>query len=158
MNEMTYDFWIMASILELVEYPDETNDDYIPHPTFQEIMDVLDIQVPIKEIYERFFDQSIHTGDVLVFTNKHLPHACIVLDTYRDPLDQQDLIQFGWRVTAKDVSLIKQLSRELYDHCDFSIRYEEGQSILYQVLQKERYPRKYYYETVYEQQMKQYLV
>lgn len=52
---MTYDFWMMASIMELVEYPDETSDDYIAHPTLQTIMDVLEIQVPIAEIYERYF-------------------------------------------------------------------------------------------------------
>lgn len=156
--EVTYDFWIMASIMELLDYPDEENDHYIPQPTLQAIMDVLNIQVPIKEIYERFFDQSIHTGHVLVFANKHLPHACIVLDTYRDPLDQQDLIRFGWRVAAKDVCLVRQLSRKLFDNCDEGIRYEEGQSILYQVLQEQSYPHKYYYETVFEQKMKNYMV
>ena len=34
---MTYEFWIMASITELVEYPDETCDECIPHPNFQAI-------------------------------------------------------------------------------------------------------------------------
>ncbi|MFK5708018.1 hypothetical protein ACI6BU_08525 [Lysinibacillus boronitolerans] len=78
---MTYDFWIMASIMELVEYPDETSDDYIAHQTLQTIMNVLEIQVPIAEIYERYFGQSIHTGHVLVFANKQQPHVCVVLDT-----------------------------------------------------------------------------
>ncbi|QSB09800.1 hypothetical protein JTI58_22950 [Lysinibacillus fusiformis] len=155
---MTYDFWIMASIMELIEYPDEASDDYQTHPTLQAIMDVLDIQVPIAEIYERYLNQSIHTGHVLVFANKQLPHVCVVLDTYRDPLDQHDLIQFGWRVNTKDVRLVRQLTRELFDHCDEGIRYEEGQSILYQVLQEQRYPRQIYYETLYEQQMKKFWV
>ncbi|MBX8943707.1 MULTISPECIES: hypothetical protein [Lysinibacillus] len=155
---MTYDFWMMASIMELVEYPDETSDDYIAHPTLQTIMDVLEIQVPIAEIYERYFGQSIHTGHVLVFANKKQPHVCVVLDTYRDPLDQLDLIQFGWRVNTKDVHLVRQLTRKLFDNCEERIRYEEGQSILYQVLQEQHYPRKLYYETLYEQQLKKFWV
>lgn len=48
--------------MELIEYPDEASDDYQTHPTLQAIMDVLDIQVPIAEIYERYLNQSIHTG------------------------------------------------------------------------------------------------
>lgn len=82
---MTYDFWIMASIMELVEYPDETSDDYIAQPTLQTIMNVLEIQVPIAEIYERYFGQSIHTGHVLVFANKrdHMSVWYLILNEIR---------------------------------------------------------------------------
>ncbi|MFJ7367957.1 hypothetical protein ACIQVU_00705 [Lysinibacillus sp. NPDC098008] len=154
---MTYDFWIMASVTELIDYPDDGSDDYTPQSTFQALMDILAIHVPIEEIVHRFFQQSIHTGDVLVFINQHQPDTCIVLDTYRHPLDQQDTIQFGWRVNTKlDLYRIRQLTRQLYDNCEFAVRYEEGLSVLYKVLQQERYPYKYYYQTVYEQQLKQY--
>lgn len=157
---MTYEFWIMASITELVEYPDETCDECIPHPNFQAIMDVLDIKVPIKDIHERFLDQSIHTGDVLVFANQHQQERCIVLDTYRDPYDQLDMIQFGWKMGTKEaISIVKQLSRRLYDNCEFAVCYKEGQSVLYKVLQEESYPREYSYKkTVYEQQIKKYVL
>ncbi|BFH63368.1 hypothetical protein [Paenibacillus azoreducens] len=157
---MKYEFWIMASITELVDYPDEQRDEYVPHPNFQAIMDALGIPVPIKEIYEHYFDQPVHNGDVLVFANKQQPDTCIVLDTYRDPLDQLDMIQFGWRLSSDDSSVrqLRQLSRRLYDDCDDAVRYEEGQSVLYQVLKEERYPRKFYYNTVYEQQIKRYLL
>jgi hypothetical protein len=51
--ELKYEFWIMASITELVDYPDEQSDEYVPHPNFQAIMDALEICVPINEIYEQ---------------------------------------------------------------------------------------------------------
>ncbi|WP_068984517.1 MULTISPECIES: hypothetical protein [Lysinibacillus] len=156
---MKYEFWIMASITELVDYPDEQSDDYTPQENFQEIMDALDICVPINEIYEHYFNQSVHTGHVLVFANKLQPDTCIVFDTYRNPTDQHAMIQFGWRVSAKKANLsIRQLSRRFYDECEDAVRYEEGQSVLYKVLQEERYPRKLYYEKVFEQQIKRYLV
>ena len=120
---MTYEFWIMASITELVEYPDETCDECIPHPNFQQ-------------------------------------ERCIVLDTYRDPYDQLDMIQFGWKMGTKEaISIVKQLSRRLYDNCEFAVCYKEGQSVLYKVLQEESYPREYSYKkTVYEQQIKKYVL
>ena len=150
----------MASIAELVEYPDETCDECIPHSNFQAIMDVLDIKVPIEDIHERFLEQPVNTGDVLVFANKDQQDRCIVLDTYRDPYDQLDMIQFGWRMSTKEgISIVKQLSRRLYDNCEYAVCYKEGQSVLYKVLQKERYPRKYsYMKMVHEQQMKKYVL
>ena len=154
---MYYDFWMMASMTELVDYPDEANDDYVPHPNFQAIMDALGVPVPIEKIYERFFDQPIHSGHVLVFANKEQPGPCIVLDTYRDPLDQLDMIRFGWRSQGRHREL-QRLSRQLYEECEFSVRYEEGQSVLYRVLQEDRYPRKFYYNTVFEQRLKRYWV
>ncbi|WP_341302728.1 hypothetical protein MHB44_10540 [Lysinibacillus sp. FSL H8-0500] len=94
---------------------------------------------------------------MLVFINQHQPDTCIVLDTYRDLLDQQDTIRFGWRVSTKlDLYRIRQLTRQFYDNCEFAVRYEEGLSVLYKVLQQEHYPYKYYYQTVYEQHIKKY--
>lgn len=80
--------------------------------------------------------------------------------TYRDPYDQLDMIQFGWKMGTKEaISIVKQLSRRLYDNCEFAVCYKEGQSVLYKVLQEESYPRKYSYKkTVYEQQMKKYVL
>ena len=78
---------------------------------------------------------------MLVFINQHQPGIYIVFDTYRDPLDQQDTIQFGWRVSTKlDLYRIRQLTRQLYDDCKIAVRYKEGLSVLYKVLQQERYP------------------
>lgn len=64
---MKYEFGIMASITELVEYPDEQNDAYIAHPNFQIIMDQLGITVPVAEIYEHFLP-TLFTTDMCLFT------------------------------------------------------------------------------------------
>lgn len=150
----------MTSISELVHYPDEWKDEYIPHPNFKAIMDTIGIRAPIEDIYERYFNQPVHTGHVLVFSNKHEPDTCIVFDTYRDALDQSDMIRFGWRISGKEaIESVKQLSRHLYDECeDVTVFYKEGQCVLYEVLKEERYPRKIYYKKVFNQQIKRYLV
>lgn len=150
----------MTSISELVHYPDEWKDEYIPHPNFKAIMDAIGIRAPIEDIYERYFNQPVHTGHVLVFSNKHEPDTFIVFDTYRDALDQSDMIRFGWRVSGKEaIESVKQLSRHLYDECeDVTVFYKEGQCVLYEVLKEERYPRKIYYKKVFNQQIKRYLV
>lgn len=64
---MKYEFGVMASITELVEYPDEQSDTYIPHPNFQIIMDQLGITVPVAEIYEHFLP-TLFTPDMCSFT------------------------------------------------------------------------------------------
>jgi len=150
----------MTSISELVHYPDEWKDEYIPHPNFKTIMDAIGIRAPIEDIYERYLNQPVHTGHVLVFSNKHEPDTCIVFDTYRDALDQSDMIRFGWRISGKEaIASVKQLSRHLYDECeDVTVFYKEGQCVLYEVLKEERYPRKIYYKKVFNQQIKRYLV
>lgn len=154
---MYIDFSIMASISDLVFYPDEQRDEYIPHPNFQAVMDVLSIHVPIEAIYERYFDHPVNTGDVLVFGREEQPGSCIVLDTYRDPLDQLDMIRFGWR-TKENIEEVQRLSRLLYDECEYAVCYSEGQSVLLDVLREDKYPRKFHYVTLFEQRIKRYLV
>ncbi|GIO29415.1 MULTISPECIES: hypothetical protein [Paenibacillus] len=68
-----------------------------------------------------------------------------------------DMIRFGWRSQGHHREL-QRLSRQLYDECEFPVRYEEGQSVLYRVLQEDRYPRKFYYHTVFEQRLKKYWI
>ncbi len=50
----------MASITELIDYPDDGSDEYTPQSTFQALMDILAIHVPIEEIVHRFF-LTIHS-------------------------------------------------------------------------------------------------
>jgi hypothetical protein len=119
-------------------------------------MDRLGIAVPVEEIYERYFDSPVNTGHVLVFQETKGPNSCIVLDTYRDPLDQLDMIQVGWRSQVEDYEL-RRLSRKFYDECEFAVRYQEGQSVLSEKLREDRYPRTLRYHTVFEQRMKRYV-
>jgi len=150
----------MTSISELVHYPDEWKDEYIPHPNFKAIMDAIGIRAPIEDIYECYYNQPVHTGHVLVFSNKHEPGTCIVFDTYRDAMDQSDMICFGWRISGKEaIESVKQLSRHFYDECENpTVFYKEGQCVLYEVLNEENYPRKIYDKKVFKQQIKRYIV
>lgn len=43
------------------------------------------------------------------------------------------------------------ISRTIYDECEFAVRYQEGQSVLYEMLREDRYPRQFHYDTVFEQ-------
>lgn len=153
---MKYEFNITASISELVWYPDELSDEYRVHPNFKAVMDRLGIAVPVEEIYERYFDSPVNSGHVLVFQEMEGPTSCIVLDTYRDPLDQLDMIQMGWRSQGEDHEL-RRLSRKFYDECEFAVRYQEGQSVLSEKLREDRYPRTFRYHAVFEQRMKRYV-
>lgn len=119
-------------------------------------MDRLGIAVPVEEIYERYFDSPVNSGHVLVFQEMEGPTSCIVLDTYRDPLDQLDMIQMGWRSQGEDHEL-RRLSRKFYDECEFAVRYQEGQSVLSEKLREDRYPRTFRYHAVFEQRMKRYV-
>jgi hypothetical protein len=152
---MNNEFWITASISDLVFYPDEWDDKYVTHPNFQAILNELGIAVPVEEIHEHYFSNPVHTGDMLVFRNQEQPSECIVLNAYRDPLDQLDMIQFGWSTVDRGET-IRQLSRHFYDECEYAVRYEEGQSVLYHILRKGPYSRIFHYNTVFEQQLKSY--
>lgn len=152
---MKYEFRMVGSIVDLVEYPDAGEEVCQPSTDFQAVMDALKIKVPIGRINARFFDSPLHSGDVLVYGAKDTK-ACIVLDTYRDPLDQMDMIRFGWRCSDKDKPLLQRLSRQLYDNLEYGVHYEEGHSPISAMLREDQFPKKYYYVTVFEQQVKYY--
>ncbi|KOR89132.1 hypothetical protein [Paenibacillus solani] len=153
---MNYEFSITASMSELVWFPDEWADEYQVHPNFKAVMDWLGISVPVSDIYERYFESPVNSGHILVFEQTSDSTSCIVLDTYRDPLDQMDVIRLGWRSKYEDRE-IRRISRKFYDECEFAIRYQEGQSVLSEWLREELYPRKFHYQTLFEQRIKRYV-
>jgi hypothetical protein len=64
-TEMKYHFFATLSITELINYPDDDNDYFEEHFLIREIVSILKIDFPLKQIYERYFNDSVNTGDVL---------------------------------------------------------------------------------------------
>ncbi|MDY8022005.1 hypothetical protein [Paenibacillus polymyxa] len=154
---MKYHFFATISITELVDYPDDDNDYYEEHFLIREIVSTLKIDFPIKQIYERYFDDSINTGDVLLFKSKKDSNNSILIDTFKDPYDQLDLVRFGVQITSNDIDKIRVLFRQLYDKSSILINYHEGQGILNEICTPARYPKQITINNYkYEQQLKIY--
>lgn len=128
-------------ITELVAYIDDDSDEYVEDPVFMELRKALDIDIPITTIYERYFDAPVHSGDVLMYASCSHDDHFVVLDTYRDPVDQLDLIRVGVGCSKENVVVVRQLVRQLYDRSETFIHYEEGQYILRKLIDGSAYPK-----------------
>ncbi len=132
-----YQFLMTISISELIYYPDEYNDNYVIEPVFQELIRFLDINIPIHEIVEQYFNYSVDTGDILVFKSSKSQDDFLLIDTFKGATDQIDLIRVGVSTRENRVQA-KYHVRKLYDKSDYGIHFAEGQSVLSQILKNER--------------------
>ncbi|MFT9367353.1 hypothetical protein [Paenibacillus polymyxa] len=154
---MKYHFFATLSITELINYPDDDNDYFEGHFLIREIVSILKIDFPIKQIYERYFNDSVNTGDVLLFNSKKDSSHFILIDTFKDPYDQLDLIRIGVQITSNDIDKIRVLFRQLYDKSSIFINYHEGQGILNNLCAPTMYPKQISINNYkYEQQLKVY--
>ncbi|WP_049828191.1 hypothetical protein [Paenibacillus polymyxa] len=154
---MKYHFFATLSITELINYPDDDNDYFEGHFLIREIVSILKIDFPIKQIYERYFNDSVNTGDVLLFHSKKDSSHFILIDTFKDPYDQLDLIRIGVQITSNDIDKIRVLFRQLYDKSSIFINYREGQGILNNLCAPTMYPKQISINNYkYEQQLKVY--
>ncbi|OWA33480.1 hypothetical protein B9G55_22745 [Saccharibacillus sp. O16] len=138
---MTYQFLITLSIGELIFYPDEFEDDHEADERVRQLAEQLEIAFPMTEIYDRHLEMKINTGDVLLYRGARRG-GCLVIDTYREPYDQLNVVRFGGQIFDEDERLpnVKRLFRELYDGCETKIRYEEGQGVLHRMIDPSGYP------------------
>ncbi|MFE0597964.1 hypothetical protein [Paenibacillus lactis] len=153
----TYQFLMAIPITELVTYIDDDSDEYVEDPVFMDLRKALDIDIPVTTIYERYLDVPVHSGDVLMYASRSHGDHFVVLDTYRDPVDQLDLIRIGFGCTKEKVAVVRQLVRQLYDRSDTFIHYEEGQYFLQKLIDNTAYPKTIeYYGNVFRQRLKTY--
>ncbi|MFP4975813.1 hypothetical protein ACE6ED_10435 [Paenibacillus sp. CN-4] len=153
---MIQQFLIMAPLSELTYWPEEDSEDYLVHPNFESIMDVLNLQIPFRDIHEYALKQPVHTGHVLKYVLKDTPGTYIIIDSYQDPLDQLGMVRFGWSCGSHFEEL-QRLSRKLYDECEDKVFYQEGQSVLYKLARPENYPNIIRHgERVFHQELKVY--
>ncbi|NGZ76936.1 hypothetical protein [Saccharibacillus alkalitolerans] len=153
---MNYQFLITLSISELIFYPDEFEEYHEAQAAVRQLAEELGIDFPMTEIYDRYLKMRVNTGDVLLFragSGKNL----IVIDTYREPYDQLNVVRFGAQIAGTDERLpsVRRLFRELHDGCEVQIRYEEGQGILHNMINPANYPLDIRMDPYrYEQQLK----
>lgn len=140
-----YQFLITLSISELVYYPNDDEDLFVADAWFRKVVDLIDVDVNIEEIYERYYECPVDTGDILFFTSKSLNNAYILIDSFKEGTDQLDLVRLGVQVEDKTLVLtLKEILRKLYDKCRVPISYKEGQGVLYNISKFENYPKKIY--------------
>lgn len=138
-------FLIILSISELVYYPNEDEDIFIADPLLNQIINLIDVNIQIEKIYERYHESPRNTGDVLIFRSNSLNNAYILVDSFKEGTDQLDLVIFGVCVEDKVVvGQLKILMRKLFDKSQFQIIYKEGQSVLSSDYKSENYPKKIY--------------
>lgn len=138
---MNYQFLMTLSITELVTYPDDDNDDVEEHILLNEILQEVEVHFPMKQIYERYLDDPVNTGDVLMYKSNVRATDYIIIDTYKEPYDQIDLVRFGAQVSGNKIIKTRERFRKLYDQCGVHIRYQEGQGILNEISNPRLYPR-----------------
>jgi hypothetical protein len=140
LQNMGYHFLLTLSLTELVTYPDDYNDYYEEHSLVRELIRVLKIDFPIKQIHERYFNDPVNTGDVLLFKSNEGSNNFIIIDTYKDPFDQLDLVSFGAQVNSNDIVETREIFRRIYDKCRVPISYREGQGVLNEKSTPSNYP------------------
>lgn len=154
-NMRRFQFLVTLSIMELVNYPDEDSDEYEEDYLFNNLLESMEIEVPFKKLYERYFETPVNTGDVLIYRSNSTEDY-IIFDTYKEPYDQLDLIRLGVQTGNIKEEKIREIFRSLYDRCRTKIHYREGQVILGDLADPCSYPKRIQNNKMYKQLLKIY--
>lgn len=119
---------------ELVLYPDDSRDEYIPDPGFQKIADYLHVQLDIPKLHDDLCkglcEGKMHPS-ISVYYADNTYKNFILIDTYLDPTDQLDFILVGIRCTAENGGTIRQYAHDFYkNRCKYNVLYAEGNYVI----------------------------
>jgi hypothetical protein len=137
MNKMQWDIEIKLFLPNtiLISYPDDNNDEYFENPTFKDIREYLNIEIDVNSWYNRCLQIAFGKKELqkieLYYSKDELSY--ILLDNYRDPYDQLDLIGIGVKTTNELGVEIRKLTRKLNDESPYNIYYCEGSNPIFKL-------------------------
>jgi len=133
----------------LVTFPDIKNrKEYCENDNFRRIREYLDIQINIKNWYNRCVQISFgkkHLQKIELYYAKD-ERSYILLDNYRDPYDQLGLVSIGVKTTAELGNEIRKLTRNLNDESAFNVNYIEGSNSIFKLYPIDEHTMKRYSE------------
>ena len=119
----------------LVFYPNDSKEEYISDPDFQKIADYLNIKIDIPELYKdvcrELHGEAKYNPAISVYYADNTYRNFILIDTYRDPTDQLDLIFVCIRCTGDKGGTIRKNAHEFYiKRCKYNVIYAEGNYVI----------------------------
>ncbi|MBA6316899.1 hypothetical protein [Cellulophaga baltica] len=140
----------------LVIYPDENKDEFIENPNFKAIRECLNIEIDIVDWYNRCIQIALGKKELqkieIYYSSDE--QSYILLDNYRDPYDQLDLIGIGVKTTSELGEKVRKLTRVLNDESPYNINYCEGSNPVFKLYPIDEKTKSRYRET----QKSEYLV
>ncbi|MCM3783502.1 hypothetical protein M3231_10990 [Neobacillus mesonae] len=133
-----YQFLMTISISDLVEFEDDFIDACYEKESFKQLRESVDVSIPTVKMYEEYLEAPVDSGDVYLYASKEESLNYILLDLYRDPYDQLDLIRLGISTIEEKYKRVKELARRVYDQSGLNINYLEGQFILKEMKDRAR--------------------
>lgn len=89
-------------------YYDDSDDDTSEYVTlFKDLLAVLNIQIDVEWLRDKFYSYNAGEGDFLVFHNADDAECFISIDCFCDYTDQLDMAMIGIRVTEKNADEAK---------------------------------------------------
>ena len=79
------------------------------HPDIVALLALLEIDIDIVRLVDDYF------GDIYLYTSATDHKALFLLDFYRDPTDQQDLIEMSFTAAEEKFPAARALTRQFYD-------------------------------------------
>lgn len=142
----------MGKIFEALEFygcvsmPDFTigEYDYATNPFLQEILDEFGIDLDLKDLHDRYFDDiKIGHGDVFLYSNQRSMENIFVIDLFRDVYDQHDMIAFGIRCEKGLHPFVRKRVLRFFDSasCQFSLEESVHSQKLRRMIDKGNYPK-----------------
>ena len=115
----------------MVFYPDDDLDKYIIEPSFQKIIDFLNININVPEIIESMYENRNMNSSISVYFADETFKNFVLLDTQLDNTDQLDLIYVCIRCTAEKGGSIRNFAHDFYTkQCKYNIIYAEGNNTI----------------------------
>ena len=88
------------------------------HPDIVALLALLEIDVDIVRLVDDYFDYDgprSGVGDIYLYTSATDHKALLLLDFYREPTDQQDLIEMSFTAAEEKFPAARALIRQFYD-------------------------------------------
>lgn len=151
-----FEISIYIPMWEFVEFYEEYGDEYYTKDVFKNLFDYLDIEADICAIYGDYYDNQtpVGEGDIFVFFNKINPERFVIIDTYRSPCDQCDLILFAIRCEYSFKEQVHSIIESIYGSITPKAGIKEKDSYLKELVDLTKYPKKINsYHNVYYQKI-----
>ncbi|WP_047304861.1 hypothetical protein [Pseudomonas fluorescens] len=133
------EFDICVSMPDFVTWAE---DRHLPNADLAAALSTLGIALDINQLYTRYFDDTpVGTGDVHVYPSTG-SQSLLVIDLYRDPTDQLDIVSVSLKIEPALLPLALPLLRGFFDaaECQVAFRQSSHSQQLRSLIDESRYP------------------
>ena len=138
------EFWGAVSMTDFVVYSGNLDDDFEINPHIKAVIEALGSTIDLRGLHRLYFDETpVGKGDVHAFHRPQGSRNVFVIDLYREPTDQLDIVSFAIRCDERLAPFVKSRLRSFFDAAEIQLAFEEthSSSRLNLMLDESRYPR-----------------